>query len=54
MRWPDRGGGDLGGFRAKVNNDIAVATKDVMAGINAVIASFQAGRRQGGRGSGPC
>lgn len=34
-------GGDLGGFRAKTNSDIATAAQDLMAGISAANASYR-------------
>jgi len=37
--------GDLGGFRDKVNKDIAAGANDLIAGMNAANASFLAGRR---------
>jgi hypothetical protein len=40
-------GGDLGGFRAHANNDIAAAANDVIAGINHVNASYLEGRGRG-------
>jgi hypothetical protein len=40
------GGGDLGGLRSKLNNDIAGAAKDVLDAITDSIAHFQA-RRSG-------
>ena len=43
-------GGDLGGFRAKVNDGITLAAKDVLAGINAAIAGFRAAREGQARG----
>jgi hypothetical protein len=33
-------GGDLGGFRATANTDIAAAAADLIAGINSANASF--------------
>ena len=34
-------GGDLGGFRAKINNAIAAAANDIVTGINAANAEFR-------------
>jgi probable HAF family extracellular repeat protein len=39
-------GGDLGGFRAKLNADIAAATKDLMTAINTANAAFRDGHRE--------
>jgi hypothetical protein len=36
-------GGDLGGYRAKVNNDIAIAARDLITAINAANAGFVGG-----------
>jgi hypothetical protein len=39
------GGGDLGGFRARMNTDIANAASDLIGAINAANAAFLDGRR---------
>lgn len=39
------GGGDLGGFRARMNTDIATAASDLLAAIDAANAAFLDGRR---------
>ena len=46
-------GGDLGGFRATANHDIAAAANDLIAGINAANASFREGRGSGASQPGP-
>ena len=43
-------GGDLGGLRAKVNQDIAVAARSLIVAMEAANAEFVAGRRGGGPG----
>ncbi len=39
------GGGDLGGFCARMNTDIATAASDLLAAIDAANAAFLDGRR---------
>jgi probable HAF family extracellular repeat protein len=39
-------GGDLGGFRVKLNADIAAAAKDLLTAINAANAAFRDGHRE--------
>jgi hypothetical protein len=46
-------GGDLDGFRAKVNTDIAAAAKELIAGINSANASFLAPERTGASPASP-
>ncbi len=41
-------GGDLGGFRARTNADIAAAANDIITGINAANASYLKPREPGG------